>query len=109
MTATIVNPLSGTTKATNTLNIDVFVDCNLAVLVDRQFNDMTSKVTKATTQDITFKDTMGQLMSNDAQCGPRVYTFTPELPSFLTLDKDQTKLTLMTNNVAQVGTFDFEF
>ena len=86
MTVSVTNPISGLKTTRNTLKVTIIVDCNLATLVDKTFNDMTIKVTQTATQDIKFEDTMGQAMLNYAQCGPRVYTFTPSQPAFLTMD-----------------------
>jgi len=109
LTASVVNPISGPASTLNTLNINIIVDCNIAVFIDKAFNDMSVKVTQTATQDITFWDNLGQAMSNYSQCGPRTYTFTPALPSFLSLDAGQTTLTLTTSNPADVGVYSYSF
>ena len=71
--------------------------------VNRDLDDMSMIVTGTTSQDIKFEDTAANTYSNASLCGPRIYTFSGGMPSYLTIDQSSSTLTLATNNVGDRG------
>ncbi len=88
MIASIPQPseASGFLSVSTSFHFDVQNDCIQTALVDKDINDMTVKVTLSSTQDITFQDTIANVHSIPAYCGPRVYTFSGGMPAYLSLD-----------------------
>ena len=56
---------------------------------------------------MNFVDTTANFFSQPAYCGARIYSFSPTLPSFLTMNNSTGILSLATSNTAYIGTYTY--
>ena len=109
VSATIPDPVAGPTATqviTTSFVLTIDKDCPSTVLVDMPINDMAVLVTLTTTQGIHFEDSKAVEYFIPDYCGPRIITFNPSMPTFLSMDLSLTTLTLTTNLVPDVGVYN---
>ena len=80
--------------------------CDTTSLLDNGISNVIAKISKADLIDLTFEDSFAQQWNLATLCGPRIYTFTPTLPSFMSMTG--ASLIVDTNNVADTGTYIFD-
>jgi len=108
VTASIPQPslgVGGTKQVSTSFVLDVLNDCPSTILNDLTIIDMNVKVSLSSTQDVTFTNTKSVTYADPIFCGPRLFTWTPSLPSYLSLNAGLTTLTLATNNPSDIGVF----
>jgi len=108
VTASIPQPslgVGGTKQVSMLFILNVLNDCPSTILNDLSILDMSVKVSLSSTQDVTFTNTKSVTYADPIFCGPRLFTWTPSLPSYLSLNAGLTTLTLATNNPSDRGVF----
>ena len=102
MTTTISIPTPLSTTATWTLT--VVSDCTITTLTDKTISDIVYGVTLTKSDtDIFFQDSISTGKTNDAYCGARKYTLTPNTYGWLSITGDT--MSVETSALGDVGNY----